>query len=144
MNVVTQLFQKIDSVSINAIQTIYSALVSALMPVFSVGVTIYVVYWGYEMIYGRAPLTAGSFVWRMLRIWLIYLIAFNWSTFSTLVVNVFTNTADGVATAVCTGVRRNQLRNAGDGGRESNSPTYSPTDLRPQRQSRRRGAGARR
>ena len=104
MNVVTQLFQKIDSVSINAIQTIYSALVSALMPVFSVGVTIYVVYWGYEMIYGRAPLTAGSFVWRMLRIWLIYLIAFNWSAFSTLVVNVFTNTADGVATAVCTGV----------------------------------------
>ena len=104
MNVVTQLFQKIDSVSINAIQTIYSALVSALLPVFSVGVTIYVVYWGYEMIYGRAPLTAGAFVWRMLRIWLIYLIAFNWSTFSTLVVNVFTNTADGVATAVCTGV----------------------------------------
>jgi type IV secretion system protein VirB6 len=104
MNVVTQLFQKIDSVSINAIQTIYSALVTALLPVFSVGVTIYVVYWGYEMIYGRAPLTAGSFVWRMLRIWLIYLIAFNWSLFSTLVVNVFTNTADGVATAVCTGV----------------------------------------
>ena len=46
MNVVTQLFQKIDSVSINAIQTIYSALVTALLPVFSVGVTIYVVYWG--------------------------------------------------------------------------------------------------
>ena len=104
MNVVTQLFQKIDSVSINAIQTIYSALVTALLPVFSIGVTIYVVYWGYEMIYGRAPLTAGAFVWRMLRIWLIYLIAFNWSSFSTLVVNVFTNTADGVATAVCTGV----------------------------------------
>ena len=47
MNVVTQLFQKIDSVSINAIETIYSALVTALIPVFSVGVTIYVVYWGY-------------------------------------------------------------------------------------------------
>ena len=71
---------------------------------FTVGVTLYVVYWGYEMIYGRASLTAGAFVWRMLRIWLIYLIAFSWSPFSILVVNVFTSTADGVATAVCSGV----------------------------------------
>ena len=77
---------------------------TALLPVFTVGVTLYVVYWGYEMIYGRASLTAGAFVWRMLRIWLIYLIAFSWSPFSILVVNVFTSTADGVATAVCTGV----------------------------------------
>ena len=104
MNMVTQLFQKLDTVSISAIQTIYTSLVTALLPVFTVGVTLYVVYWGYEMIYGRASLTAGAFVWRMLRIWLIYLIAFSWSPFSILVVNVFTSTADGVATAVCTGV----------------------------------------
>jgi hypothetical protein len=75
MNMVTQLFQKLDTVSISAIQTIYTSLVTALLPVFTVGVTLYVVYWGYEMIYGRASLTAGAFVWRMLRIWLIYLIA---------------------------------------------------------------------
>ena len=104
MNMVTQLFQKLDTVSISAIQTIYTSLMAALLPVFSVGVTLYVVYWGYEMIYGRASLTAGAFVWRMLRIWLIYLIAFSWSPFSILVVNVFTSTADGVATAVCSGV----------------------------------------
>jgi type IV secretion system protein VirB6 len=104
MNMVTQVFQKLDTVSINAIQTIYQALVTALSPVFTVGVTLYVVYWGYEMIYGRASLTAGAFVWRMLRIWLIYLIAFGWSTFSALVVQVFTTTGDGIATAVCTGV----------------------------------------
>src|SRR5208283_3183561 len=62
---VTQLFQKLDTVSISAIQTIYTSLVTALLPVFTVGVTLYVVYWGYEMIYGRASLTAGAFVWRM-------------------------------------------------------------------------------
>jgi len=104
MNMVTQLFQKLDTVSISAIQTIYTSLMTALLPVFTVGVTLYVVYWGYEMIYGRASLTAGAFVWRMLRIWLIYFIAFSWSPFSILVVNVFTSTADGVATAVCSGV----------------------------------------
>ena len=63
MNVVTQLFQKIDSVSINAIETIYSALVTALLPVFSIGVTIYVVYWGYEMIRAaKAPALLASWV----------------------------------------------------------------------------------
>jgi type IV secretion system protein VirB6 len=104
MNMVTQLFQKLDTMSVNAIQTIYQSLATALLPVFTIGVTLYVVYWGYEMLYGRASLTAGAFVWRMLRIWLIYIIAFGWSTFSALVVQVFTTTGDGVATAVCTGV----------------------------------------
>ena len=83
MDMVTQLFTKLDSLSISAIQTIYQSLATALLPVFTVAVTLYVVYWGYEMLYGRASLTAGAFVWRMLRIWLIYLIAFGWSTFST-------------------------------------------------------------
>ena len=104
MNMVTQLFTKLDSLSVNAIETIYQSLTTALLPVFTVAVTLYVVYWGYEMLYGRASLTAGAFVWRMLRIWLIYVIAFGWSTFSALVVQVFTTTGDGVATAVCTGV----------------------------------------
>ena len=104
MNMVTQLFTKLDSLSISAIQAIYQSLATALLPVFTVAVTLYVVYWGYEMLYGRAALTAGAFVWRMLRIWLIYLIAFGWSTFSTLVVQVFTTAGDGVATAVCSGV----------------------------------------
>ena len=72
MDIITQLFSKIDSVATSAIQTIYQSLASGLLPVFTVALTIYVAYWGYEMIYGGAPLSAGSFIWRVARIAIIY------------------------------------------------------------------------
>ena len=50
-------------------------------PVFTVALTVYVAYWGYEMIYGRAPLTAGAFMWRIVRIAVIYTLAFGWVGF---------------------------------------------------------------
>ena len=104
MDIITQLFQKVDSVAASAIQQIYQSLSQGLLPVFTIALTIYVAYWGYEMIYGRAPLTAGAFIWRVVRIALIYSLAFGWSDFSTIVVGTFTHGADGVASAVCTGV----------------------------------------
>ena len=104
MDIITQLFQKVDSVAASAIQQIYQSLSQGLLPVFTIALTIYVAYWGYEMIYGRAPLTAGAFIWRIVRIALIYSLAFGWSDFSTIVVSTFTHGADGVASAVCTGV----------------------------------------
>ena len=104
MDIITQLFSRIDSVAASAIQTIYQSLASGLLPVFTVALTIYVAYWGYEMIYGGAPLTAGSFIWRIVRIAVIYSLAFGWSDFSTLIVNTFTQGGDGVASAVCSAV----------------------------------------
>jgi type IV secretion system protein VirB6 len=104
MDIITQLFQQVDSVAASAIQQIYQSLSQGLLPVFTVALTIYVAYWGYEMIYGRAPLTAGAFIWRVVRIAIIYSLAFGWGDFSTIVVATFTQSADGVASAVCTGV----------------------------------------
>ena len=93
-----------DTVAASAVQQIYQSISSSLAPVFTVALTVYVAYWGYEMIYGRAPLTAGAFIWRIFRIGVIYTLAFSWGDFSLIVVNVFTQGADGVATAVCTAV----------------------------------------
>lgn len=104
MDIITQLFQKIDQVAASAIQQIYQAISQGLLPVFTVAVTIYVAYWGYEMIYGRAPLSAGAFIWRIARIALIYALAFGWSDFSAIVVETFTKSSDGIASAVCTAV----------------------------------------
>lgn len=104
MDMVTQLFQKVDQTALTAVQSIYDAISQGLLPVFTVALTVYVVYWGYEMIYGRASLTAGAFIWRIVRIAIIYTFAFHWSDFSSIVVDVFTKGADGVASAVCTGV----------------------------------------
>lgn len=104
MDIISALFQKVDSVAVSAVQQIYQSISSGLAPVFTVALTIYVAYWGYEMIYGRAPLTAGAFMWRIFRIGIIYTMAFNWGDFSSIVVDVLTKGADGVATAVCTAV----------------------------------------
>ena len=104
MDIISALFQKVDTVAASAVQQIYQSISSSLAPVFTVALTIYVAYWGYEMIYGRAPLTAGAFMWRIIRIGVIYTLAFSWGDFSSIVVNVFTQGADGVATAVCTAV----------------------------------------
>lgn len=103
MDMVTQLFQRVDTIAVSAIEVIYDSIATELLPVFTVALTAYIAYWGYEMLYGRAPLTAGAFLWRIFRIGLIYAVGFYWSDFSVLVVEVFTKTANGIATAICTG-----------------------------------------
>lgn len=103
MDMVTQLFQRVDTIAVSAIEVIYDSIATELLPVFTVALTAYIAWWGYEMLYGRAPLTAGAFLWRIFRIGLIYAIGFYWSDFSTLVVEVLTKTANGIATAICTG-----------------------------------------
>jgi type IV secretion system protein VirB6 len=104
LDLITQLFNKVDTLSTTAVQSIYQALSSSLLPVFTVALTIYVAYWGYEMIFGRAPVTAPAFIWRVVRIAIIYSLAFGWSDFSALVVPAFAQFGDTVASAVCTGV----------------------------------------
>ncbi len=103
MDMVTQLFQRVDTIAVSAIEVIYDSIATELLPVFTVALTAYIAYWGYEMLYGRAPLTAGAFLWRIFRIGLIYAVGFYWSDFSQIVVEVFTKTANGIATAICTG-----------------------------------------
>ena len=68
MDMVTQLFQRVDTIAVSAIEVIYDSIATELLPVFTVALTAYIAYWGYEMVYGRAPLTAGAFLWRIFRI----------------------------------------------------------------------------
>ena len=75
-----------------------------MQPVFTVGLTIYVAYYGYEVAFGRATMAATDFVWRLTRIALIYGLAFGWGDFQTIVVNVLSQTADSMAGSICTAV----------------------------------------
>ncbi len=50
MDIISALFQKVDAVAASAVQQIYQSISSGLAPVFTVALTIYVAYWGYEMI----------------------------------------------------------------------------------------------
>src|ERR1700757_3806800 len=72
------MFSQVDTLGTTAVQSIYASLASALQPVFLIAMAIYVSFWGYEMLFGRAPLTAGDFIWRIGRMMLIYWLAFTW------------------------------------------------------------------
>lgn len=98
------LFDKVDSLGASTIQSLYTTLSQQLQPVFLIGMTIYVVFWGYEMIFGRSQAAPNIFLWRVVRIMLIYGMAFTWPDFQALVVNVFTQSANGIGAAVCSSV----------------------------------------
>lgn len=98
------MFSQVDTLGATAVQSIYTSLASSLLPVFVIAMTIYVSFWGYEMLFGRAPFTAGEFVWRIGRMMLIYWLAFTWGDFSTLIVNVLTSVPNDMGTVVCNAV----------------------------------------
>ena len=98
------MFAQVDTLGVTAVQSIYASLATALQPVFLIGLTIYIAFWGYEMLFGRAPLTAGDFIWRIGRVMLIYWLAFTWGDFSTLIVNVLTSVPNDMGTVVCNAV----------------------------------------
>lgn len=93
VDVLNTVFSDLDTVGTSTVQSLYT-----------VGLSIYVVYYGYEIAFGRATMSATDFVWRLTRIALIYGLAFGWGDFQTIVVNVLSQTADSMAGSICTAV----------------------------------------
>lgn len=95
------LFGKVDSMGTQMVQSLYNTLSTALQPVFLLGMTCFVVWWGYEMLFGRAQMTAGAFVWRFGKLILIYSFIFSWGTYQPLIVTPLIEAPNAVATLVC-------------------------------------------
>jgi type IV secretion system protein VirB6 len=108
------MFSQVDTLGTTAVQSIYTSLATSLQPVFTIGMAIYVAFWGYEMLFGRAPLTAGEFVWRIGRMMIIYWLAFTWGDFSALIVSVLTTMPNDMGTVVCTAVGGQSCNAAGN------------------------------
>lgn len=96
-----QFFAAIDAQALTVVQSLYEALVSALEPIFFLGLTVYIAVWGYKMMFGRAPIDGWSILWNVGRAMLIYTIAFKWSDYSAMFSDVLTKTPDSFASAVC-------------------------------------------
>ncbi|WP_201832831.1 type IV secretion system protein [Microvirga zambiensis] len=103
-NVIEALFNKVDSLGISAVQAIYNQLATNLQAVFLLGMAIYVVFWGYEMLIGRVGVSAPVFLWRIGRMMLIYTLASSWGDFQVLIAEVLTKAPDGLGNAVCQAV----------------------------------------
>ncbi|NTA59804.1 type IV secretion system protein [Agrobacterium tumefaciens] len=79
----------------------YEELAKYLGPVFIAALGIFVVWWGYEMLFGRAPMTAGEFVWRFGRAFLTYTFIVSWAAYSPLVAKPLLEGPPAIAAVVC-------------------------------------------
>lgn len=101
MNPFQILFGKIDSMGMSAVQGMYKVLAETLGPLFLAALTVYVVWWGYEMLFGRAQMTAGTFVWRFGRAFICYTLIVSWGSYQPLIATPLIEAPDGMATVVC-------------------------------------------
>jgi len=95
------LLGRVDAMGTSAVQNMYQALANYLGPLFLAGLAVYVVWWGYEMLFGRAPMTAGAFVWKFGRAFLCYSMIVSWATYQPLIVTPLVQAPDAIATVVC-------------------------------------------
>ncbi|WP_234885323.1 type IV secretion system protein [Rhizobium rhizogenes] len=126
MNPFDILFGKIDSMGVSAVQAMYTTLASYLGPLFLAALTVYVVWWGYEMLFGRAQMTAGTFVWRFGRAFICYSLIVSWATYQPLIVKPLLEAPDGMATIVCQSTGGS---NCGGDGTSGSSVTQGLTDI---------------
>ena len=126
MNPFDILFGKIDSMGVSAVQTMYTTLASYLGPLFLAALTVYVVWWGYEMLFGRAQMTAGTFVWRFGRAFICYTLIVSWATYQPLILAPLLEAPDGMATIVCQSTGGS---NCGGDGSSGSSVTQGLTDI---------------
>ncbi|MBA8904145.1 type IV secretion system protein [Phyllobacterium sp. P30BS-XVII] len=100
-DIFSALFGKVDSMGTTMVQTLYGTLSTALQPVFLAGMTCFVAWWGYEMLFGRAQMTAGAFVWRLGKLLLIYSFLSSWGTYQPLIVAPLVEAPNAMAAMVC-------------------------------------------
>lgn len=116
MNPFQILFGKIDSMGMSAVQGMYKALAETLGPLFLAALTVYVVWWGYEMLFGRAQMTAGTFVWRFGKAFICYSLIISWGTYQPLIAKPLIEAPDGMATIVCKATGGTDCGGAGSSG----------------------------
>lgn len=122
IDVLNSVFTALDQVGTSSLQTIYTSISSGITPVFTTGLTVYIAYYGYEVLFGRATISVTDFFWKIVRMALIYAMISNWSGFQTIVANTFLQTADSVGASIC-----NAMLSAGGSGSSGSCPTPSST-----------------
>ncbi|SDR63424.1 type IV secretion system protein VirB6 [Rhizobiales bacterium GAS113] len=100
-DLIAAVFNKVDSLGLSVVQATYAALGTLLSPIFWTALTIYIAFWGLELMFGRSALTAEQIFTRVVRFMLIYALAFRWSDFQTIVVSTLSQATDIVGQAVC-------------------------------------------
>ncbi len=71
-NIIDQLFQKVQTLGNNFTANTYQALSSAMGPVFTLMLTLYIIFWGYQFWQGRGGGNGAASAFRLFRMAAIY------------------------------------------------------------------------
>ena len=101
---ISQLFQKVDTLGSNFTQNTYQALASAMGPVFTLLLTLYVIFWGWSFWQGRGDTTASGMAFRLFRVFIVYVLAMTWGDFQTFVYDVVNQAPSAVGNVIITNI----------------------------------------
>lgn len=93
---VSDLMQRVNGIGERFVSATYGSLGGSLQTAFTAALTIYMAWWGIQLLTGRAGVSAADIIWRVGRACLVYALVFSWSSFELLVFEV----ADKVPTAI--------------------------------------------
>lgn len=109
---ITSILGAIDNMGNQFVQTVYMSLGGAMGGVFTGMFTIYIAWWGYQILAGKEPVTPFEAAFRLGRVAVIYLFVTQWATFSTTIYVLIQSIPDEVGKVVVGTVARatgNQL-----------------------------------
>ena len=107
-NIIDQLFQSVQTLGNNFTANTYQALSSAMGPVFTLMLTLYLIVWGYRFWQGRGEGGAAQSAFRLFRAAVIYALAIGWGDFQTFVYNAASDIPNAVGNII--------VQNIGSGG----------------------------
>lgn len=98
--IISTFLQMIDQLGLNFVQTVYQKLAGEVTGLFRAMLLVYVVWWGYEVLFGQASILPIEAAKRLGRALFIYTLATQWGAFSTLIYDGATKIPESVGLAI--------------------------------------------
>ncbi|WP_320188474.1 type IV secretion system protein (plasmid) [Agrobacterium rosae] len=107
--IISDIFEKLDSIGETFISNAYQGLALQVQVVFGAMLTLYVVWWGYMILAGREGFSVPDAAWKLGRAFFIYYIATNWGAFSATLYKLVQSVPDIISDTIIEAI-------AGSGG----------------------------
>jgi type IV secretion system protein VirB6 len=114
-NIIDELFQKVQTLGNNFTANTYQALATSMGPVFTLMLVVYLIFWGFTFWQGRGESSASGMAFRLLRVFVIFVMATSWGDFQTYVYDVANEAPNAVGNVI--------IENIGSSGGDSSGTT---------------------
>jgi type IV secretion system protein VirB6 len=98
--IISDFLTRLDQTGQSFVQNIYQALAGELGGLFRVLLIFYVVWWGYEILRGRASALPLEMAERLARVFFVYAVATQWDVFSVLIATVATQVPENIGNLI--------------------------------------------